>query len=145
MGTGSGFLAEVAREKTQDVLAVDINPEAVAAAQQKGIRALVSNLFEQVSGIFEVIIFNPPYLPYEQDEDAESRLITTGGAEGCEILERFFQNAEAHLAPDGVILFVVSSLTPRVAEIVTNAGFRCTLLEKKKQFFEELQVYRAER
>ena len=63
MGTGSGIQAIGAIEKGAEVLAVDVNKEAVEHCEKKGINALQSDLFENVKGKFDLIIFNPPYLP----------------------------------------------------------------------------------
>src|SRR3989344_2309934 len=90
LGTGSGIQAEIALRHTKNVLAVDINEEAVNYVKNKNIKAKVSDLFSNINEKFDLIIFNPPYLPNENLEDKESRLITTGGKYGYEILERFF-------------------------------------------------------
>jgi len=67
MGTGSGIQAEAALEKTQDVLAADINNEAAEFCKKKGINAVQSDLFENINHKFDLIIFNPPYLPEERE------------------------------------------------------------------------------
>ncbi|MDO8628361.1 MAG: DUF2431 domain-containing protein [Nanoarchaeota archaeon] len=141
VGTGSGIQARTALEHTPDVLAVDINPEAVEHCQRQGIPAKLSDLFTNVSEKFDLIIFNPPYLPEDQHEDAASKQITTGGKKGNELLERFLQQARKHLAPEGKILLIISSLTPAAEKIMDENGYCHTILERQKLFFEELQVY----
>src|SRR3989338_1304496 len=69
MGTGSGVQALAALEKTKDVLAADINPECVEYVKKKGVNALQSDLFSNITEKFDWIIFNPPYLP----EDLRTR------------------------------------------------------------------------
>lgn len=141
MGTGSGILALAALEKTNDVLASDINKEAVEYCKKKEINAIVSDLFKKISGKFDLIIFNPPYLPKDKKEDKESRVATTGGRRGNEILNRFLKSAGEYLTEDGKILIVVSSLTPDIEKLIKKYGFNFRLLEKEKIFFEELKVY----
>lgn len=145
IGTGSGILAEGAlnSKKVKSVLAVDINKEAIKLVKSKGINAKISNLFSKVKGRFDAIIFNPPYLPVDINEDQESRISTTGGKKGYEILERFFKNVKIHLNKNGIILVVFSSLTNKrkVIGIIKKNGFKFKLLEKKKISFEELFVY----
>ncbi len=141
MGTGSCIQAEAALAKTKYVTAVDINKDAVALAKRKGISAVHSDLFEKVKGKYNLIIFNPPYLPEEDGEDAESKLTTTGGKRGNEILERFLKQAKAHLAIEGNILLVVSSQTPDVEKLFSENGYEFRVLEKKNIFFEKLIVY----
>lgn len=141
LGTGSGFLAEVALESTKDVLASDIQEEVVAYVKKKGIHCIQSDLFSNIKGKFNLIIFNPPYLPFEDLEDEESRLITTGGKLGNEVLSKFLKEAHNHLEKDGKILIIVSSLTPHVDKLLKKYKFKLKTLEKMKVFFEELIVY----
>ena len=68
LGTGSGILAETALINTKEVLATDINEEAVKRLKQKGINARFSDLFSHITEKFNLIIFNPPYLPTERNE-----------------------------------------------------------------------------
>lgn len=141
MGTGSGIQAITAKEKTDSVLAVDINSEAVKLVKDKGICAQVSNLFSNVNGKYDLIIFNPPYLPEDDLEDEESKKITTGGKEGYEVLESFLKKAKFFLNPRGKILIVVSSLTGNVESLFKKYDYKFDCLEKKKIFFEELKIY----
>lgn len=134
MGTGSGIQAEAALEETKDVLAVDIDEEAVEEAKRKGVKAKVSDLFENVEGRFDLIVFNPPYLP--DDEEVKDIALDKG-----KIFERFFSKAGNYLKKDGKILIVFSSLSGDVDRIINKNGFRFKCLEKKKLFFEELFVY----
>jgi len=92
---------------------------------------------------FDLIIFNPPYLPRCR-EDPDTAL--DGGKAGFEALQRFFRSARKYLAKDGKIIIVFSSLTkPRkVFEIMGKAGFRYELLDSQHVFFEDLMVYLAE-
>lgn len=142
MGTGSGIQAEAASLNTSDILAVDINPEAVKHVKEKGIQALQSDLFKNVNGKFDCIIFNPPYLPEDELEDNESKTITTGGKEGHEIIEKFLNEAKKHLNKKGIILLVCSSLTGDVEAHFKKQGYKFNKLEEKKLFFEKLKVYK---
>jgi len=140
IGTGSGILAEIALENTKDVLAVDINEEAVEYCKKKGINCVKSDLFSNIKGRFDVIIFNPPYLPKDGDEDDEIRIITTGGEKGYEIIERFIKKSKNHLDRDGIILIVFSTLTGDVESLIKKYGYKFELLEEKSLFFEKLKV-----
>ncbi len=143
LGTGSGIQAETALKFTKNVLAVDINKEAVNSVKKKGIKARVSDLFSNVKGKFDLIILNPPYLPDENLEDNESKRITTGGRYGYEILKRFFSQVNNHLSKNGKILIVFSSLTNKnkINKIIKKNNFKFELLESKKLFFETLYCY----
>ncbi len=141
MGTGSGIQALAAEKKCNNVLAADINPEAIALLRKKGINAIKSDLFENIKGKFDTIIFNPPYLPDDSLEDEESKAITTGGLKGNEIINNFLRDAKSHLNKNGVILIVFSSLTGNVIKLFKKYNYNYELLESKKIFFEELYAY----
>ena len=147
IGTGSGVQAEVALKNTNNVLAVDINKECVNYAKRKNINAEVSDLFSNINEKFDLVIFNPPYLPDEELEDNESKLITTGGTYGYEILERFFSQVNKYLNKNGKILIVFSSLTNKnkINIIIKKNNFKFELLEKQKIFFEILYCYLVEK
>ncbi|MBI2667779.1 methyltransferase [Candidatus Woesearchaeota archaeon] len=140
VGTGSGILAKAALENTKDVLAVDINQEAVEYCRKKGINAIKSDLFENIKGKFDLIVFNPPYLPYDPDEDYETSLITKGGVKGYEIIERFLMDSRNYLNHDGIIIIVFSTLTGDVESIIRKYGYKFEVLEEKPLFFEKLKV-----
>src|SRR3989344_5917150 len=113
MGTGSGIQAKEAAKSpiVREVIAVDINKIAIEKLKSENIRkikAIHSDLFENIEGKFNLIIFNPPYLP--QDEGIADEAIY-GGRKGWEISERFFEQATKHLINNGKILFLFSSLT----------------------------------
>jgi len=141
LGTGSGYLAEIAIKNNCKVLAADINKECVTYCNNKGIKTIQSDLFSNIKDKFDYIIFNPPYLPEDKDEDEESKLITTGGKKGNEIIIKFFNQVKSHLNPNGKILILVSSLTPDIEKIITSNKFKFQKLSSKKLFFEELKVY----
>jgi len=141
MGSGSGIQALAALENTKDVLAVDINPGVVDLLKKKGINAEVSDLFNNVKGKFDLIIFNPPYLPEDKNEPQDSKLATTGGKKGFEIIERFLKQAKKFLGKNGKILIVFSSLTGDILKLFDKYGFKFKKLEEKKLFFETLHIY----
>jgi release factor glutamine methyltransferase len=114
MGTGTGVVAIAAAKKGVRVVGVDINPKAVEVAEMNAGKAgvevefRVSDLFQNVDGKFDLIIFNPPYLPEDEREDSESRINTTDSG----TISQFLKEADKYLEPDGFILILISSLTP---------------------------------
>lgn len=87
LGTGSGFIGLYLAQRGWQVDAVDVSPRAVELARQNalrnglaaegrpgGVRVYQSNLFDQVQGPYDVIAFNPPMRP---DENELSRVITS--------------------------------------------------------------------
>ena len=152
MGTGSGYLAEAAEhlKKVKSVLAVDINDEVINFLRKKKLKRIKlrkSNLFSNVKERFDTIIFNPPYLPFDKREHEDSRLTTTGGKKGYELLERFLLDLNSHLNKNGVALILFSSLTRKnkVDEIIDFIGYEYELLIEERFGLETLYVYRIRR
>jgi release factor glutamine methyltransferase len=148
MGAGSGIQAQTAlKAKAKSVLACDINNESVNYIIKLGIEATQSDLFEKISGCFDLIIFNPPYLPEDKLEDRESSLNTSGGERGDEIILRFLQQAEKHLNPAGIILLLLSSVTPisRIKTLLKHLHLIYSPVSSKRIFFEELLVWKIEK
>jgi len=138
MGTGSGIQALAALEKTKDVLAVDINENAVVHVRKLGVKAKVSDLFSDVKGKFDLIIFNPPYLP---EEKGRGEAALSGGKKGHEVIERFLKEAKRYLEKDGNILLVASSLTGDIEKTSKNLSYKIECLETESFFFERISVY----
>lgn len=148
MGTGSGVQAVAARESgASEVVAVDIDAECVAHVRSLGFEAVKSNLFSRVRGKFDLIVFNPPYLPADAREDAESARITSGGKRGDEVILRFLKKAPEHLLPGGIILLLVSSLTPlgRIEKSLEEERLVKKVVAAEKFFMERLEVWELKR
>ncbi len=144
MGCGTGILSEAAiragipREK---VMAVDIDEEAVSYVKNKGINAKVSDLFSNLGDEkFDLIVFNPPYLPASRYDRAKD---TTGGKYGDETILRFLRQAKKYLSENGKILLLLSSLTPktRIERLLKSQGLKLRKLSEKKLFFETLSIW----
>jgi len=136
MGSGSGILAETASKFNLNVIASDINPEAVAHIKSRGIAVIQSNLFSKIKQKFDIITFNAPYLPLDKDEPKDSQLETTGGKRGDEISLKFLKQAIKHLNKNGKIFLLVSSLTP----LDKINKFNPKIVARKKLWMEELLI-----
>ncbi len=147
MGSGSGIQAKAALSSgAKSVLAADIDEESVKEIKKQKISAIKSDLFKKIKGKFDVIAFNPPYLPEDAREDRASSLATSGGKKGDEIILRFLSNATNHLNEKGIILLVLSSLTPRkkILAFLEKQSMKHSVLSSEKFFFETLEVWKIE-
>ena len=152
MGTGSGLQAREAAhsKRTTKVFAVDIDRKAVAFAKKaanhrhhKKVAWFVGDLFSPFRAkkylhYFDTIIFNPPYLP--QDHKVRD-IALEGGRRGHETIERFLNQVNTYLKPDGIILLVFSSLTPEVQNLLQRNMLVGKELGKTHMFFEDIFVY----
>lgn len=148
MGSGSGIQAETCINLNfKNVIAVDVNNDVVNILIKKGINCVKSNLFNSIKGKFDLIIFNPPYLPEDLREPKDSRLQTTGGKKGYEIINKFLKQCLDHLNSDGSIILLFSSLSnPKIIlKKAKSLGYNFNLLDKRKIPFEELYVYEFKR
>jgi len=134
VGTGSGLIAAELGRVT-GVIATDINPHAVICAKKKGVEVVQSDLFCGIRSTFDLILFNPPYLPTQPEERIDDWLeyALNGGENGRVVIERFAEHVGCVLAPGGRILLLISSLTglPEVRNLFFRSGFKSEILVKK--------------
>ena len=160
VGTGCGIQAVLASKSADYVLGIDINEKAVELAERnaksngcKNCEFKKSDLFENI-GVgknknvkFDVIIFNPPYLPTNEEDKIKGELnkALSGGKDGREVIDRFIKEVKKYLNKGGKILMVDSSLdtTKKTIDMLEEKGFKVRILETKKMFFEELSVIEA--
>lgn len=149
MGAGSGFVALHAAKEGATVTAVDINPHAVDCVRRNALKndlkveVVRSDLFESVPGIFDTIVFNPPYLPEEDRTTAWVEHAWSGGKEGSEVAVRFLEEAWRHLAPNGTIYMILSSIGGIMTVLKTaKPRYAAELLDERKMFFESVFAYR---
>jgi release factor glutamine methyltransferase len=143
VGTGSGLIAaELAR--VTGVIATDINPHAVLCARKKGVAVVQNDLFYGIRSSFDVILFNPPYLPTQPEERIDDWLeyALDGGLNGRVVIERFSEQVARVLAPGGRILLLISSLTglPEVRDLFFRAGLVSEIIQRKNVEDETLYV-----
>jgi release factor glutamine methyltransferase len=148
IGTGSGIVSLFVRD-IADVVATDINPSAVRNARLNGIQVVRTDLFDGICARFDLVIFNPPYLPTSDDERLNGWLNRAfdGGPTGRAEIERFLMNVDDILAPGGRVLLVISSLTgiDETKKLFEVHGFSVDIISSKKVSFENLVVLRCSR
>jgi len=145
IGTGSALIAaELAGDA--GVVATDINPHAALCAREKGIDVVQSDLFSGIRSTFDLILFNPPYLPTLPEDRIDDWLefALDGGRNGRDVIGRFAEDVARVLAPGGRILLLISSLTglPEVRDIFFTRSFASEIVLKKKVEDETLYVIR---
>lgn len=152
IGAGTGLITLVAAQKSRKVVATDINKHAVEctlkniiANRTYNVELREGNLFEPVkSEKFDLILFNTPYLPTEEDEklDDELNAAFDGGLEGRETIDKFLEEVKDYLNEEGRVQLVQSSLSDNEKTIkkLEEMGFDACVTASEKCFFEEIVV-----
>lgn len=148
VGAGTGIVSMFLSDRA-DVVATDISPVACMNARANGVQVVRTDLFAGVRGPFDVVIFNPPYLPTAEEERLHSWLDRAfdGGPTGREVLRRFVEGVGSILPPCGRVLTVISSLTDidECVSLFEQCGFSVRRARSEKAFFEQLVVLRCVR
>ena len=160
MGCGSGALSIILAEKASHIIALDINPSAVKNTK---LNALINGLSYKIDVIcgdlfhpirygylFDLIVFNPPYLPedeYDQILSLQDRLAWSGGISGRETIDAFINLLNSFMRNNGVLLMIQSSLSDYELTVkrLKNLNFKVKVIAIKNFFFERLCVIRAEK
>lgn len=119
IGTGTGVLAILAAQMgAYSVSASDINPNALECAQNNirisGLGNIIieiihSNLFNDISDTYDVIIFNAPWVKGTPKNLYEIAIYD----DDYTIINRFMEQAPKHLNADGVILLQYSDISQK--------------------------------
>lgn len=139
LGTGTGAIAIALAHERPDCLvdAVDISPEAVHLAQRncerhgvKNLRILQSSWFSNVSGRYDLIVSNPPYIdqndPHLQRGDVrfEPTTALVSDDQGLYDITLIVASARAHLYDEGRLIIEHGwQQASAVRAIFTEYGF----------------------
>ena len=126
IGTGTGAIAlSLAKaQSTWHVLASDISPDALALAQQNATKNAIANVgftrsdvFSNVSGNYDIIVSNPPYIAdFEKVDlaknvlDYEPHLALFAEDNGLAIYQKIAENAQSYLTDKGKIYLEIGHL-----------------------------------
>lgn len=144
MGCGTGIISLHCARAGAEVTAVDVNKRAVECTRSNAernrlpLKVIHSHLFDRVSGQFDLIIFNPPYLPVSEEGLLEASW--SGGEEGTEVLKEFLDNIGDYMEENGRAIILLSSKMDQARVDEMLSPFHTELLDSKRLFFEELEV-----
>jgi release factor glutamine methyltransferase len=140
IGTGSGAIAlALACELPEAIfVATDISAAALDCARRNACRLgleekiefLSGNLFEPVTGIFDLIVSNPPYIAEDEYEklpkgvkDYEPQQALLAGKTGLDFYEKLSAGAHKYLAKNGWLLLEIGAKQEQtVQRIMETAG-----------------------
>ena len=139
IGAGSGIhllTAEKLGVKKENLFSSDIDENSVNHCNSLGYNCIKSDLFENINKKYNLLIFNPPYLPEDSKEPVDSKATTTGGKKGDEIILKFLKQAKEYLSENGKIFLLASSLTPKID--FEKLGYKSKELGCERLFYEQL-------
>lgn len=140
MCTGSGCILLSLLRYSNDCAGsgCDISEEALQVAKKNaealGVEAkfFQSDLFEKVSGKFEIIVSNPPYIPsgeignlMEEVREHDPILALDGGEDGLDFYRELTKKAGEYLCPGGMLFFEIGcDQAAAVSGYLEQAGYR---------------------
>lgn len=137
MGTGSGSNAILAASRAPDVLAVDISPTAVECARDNAeangvshhVEVRRSDVFDDVDGSFDLVIFDPPFRWFAPRDQLEATITD----ENYRALTRFMREVPKRLRPGGRVLltFGTSGDLDYLLSLVDASGLHCQVLDER--------------
>jgi release factor glutamine methyltransferase len=140
--TGSGAVAVSLKHERPGltVSASDISPQALDLARANARRLLgragavdfiQSGLFDGISGLFDLIVSNPPYVPSALLETLapevrrEPRIALDGGSDGLDLIRPIIAGAPEHLRPGGLLLLEADpGQMPAITALFTQGGYK---------------------
>lgn len=163
IGCGSGcvvtYLSQLLRSLLPNMappllFATDINIRAAQVATRTALRNGVSldvvctDLTEAVhsrlTGIVDIIVFNPPYVPSPQCEVGSRGIEATwaGGIDGREVIDRTLPLIKELLSPIGVfyLVVVIENKPKELAEAAARIGLSCQRVAARNARMEKLSV-----
>jgi release factor glutamine methyltransferase len=135
-GTGCIALTLAAEMPDLDITASDVSPDAEkwfrrnSASLPAEVRFVRSDLFSGISGRFDMIVSNPPYLTDRETETRleagwkEPSLALAGGPDGLDILTKIVMLSRDYLNDPGYLLLEADPRQmERISEIMSGSGF----------------------
>ncbi len=137
--SGSGAIGlTIALDKKCHVTLADISSEALALSKQTAsklkakVKFVRSDMFGSISGKYDVIVSNPPYIPTDviatlddKVNKYEPHLALDGGVDGLDYYRTIANSAKQYLDVGGtVVLEIGYNQAKDVVEIFTNCGYK---------------------
>ena len=159
--TGSGAIAIIISKKLKEkniefeMTASDISNGALKVAMTNAekivsdtkIRFVLSNLFDEINGKFDMIISNPPYVKSDDigklslDVQNEPHIALDGGNDGLEFYKRISKQVDNYLSDNGYLVLEIGyDQGKEVCELFDDSNFykdlnnndRCVIYQKDR-------------
>ena len=159
IGTGTGIISLYLAKKGLDGICSDINPLSAELVKKNYLTnhpKLSGNLEIRLGDMFDVlnldekfdlVVFNPPYLPTKPEEYVGGSgwfdRAVSGGKDGLSVTNRFIEQVGSYLKKDGRAYFVFSSLSDekKLHSILEKNNLKYEIVGKNSFDDETLFVY----
>ena len=159
MCTGSGCIAITISDMCDNVsvIASDISKEALEVAKennqlnQTDVTFVESDLFENVEGLFDVIVSNPPYIRTDEIENLQEEvklhdphLALDGGESGLDFYRRIIKDSKDHLKTNGMIFFEIGfDQAEEVSKILKENDYHDIVVKKDLSGLDRVVIARS--
>jgi release factor glutamine methyltransferase len=145
IGFGSGAALASAAGRFRLAVGTDVVAlEEARLATRAGVQLVLADMATCFrDGVFDVVFFNPPYLPSETIEDRA----VDGGPTGVEVPVSFLMEGLRVVREEGVIVALLST-EGDVGSFLARCrslGLRVEPIAEKRLFYETLSVFRIQR
>lgn len=147
IGTGTGILAcTIAKYTLSKSTALDVSDNALKLAEEniknldlsEKVKTLKSNLFENVSEKYDLIVSNPPYIPLSEKATIQKEVtfdpdlaLYTKDEKGLEFYEKISKNAKNYLNKNGYLLFEMGlGQSEDIKQTLEQEGYKNIQIEK---------------
>ncbi|MDR1699625.1 MAG: peptide chain release factor N(5)-glutamine methyltransferase [Lachnoclostridium sp.] len=137
--TGSGCIgiSIAVLGESAEVDCSDISEEALHLAKENAennqvkVRVIKSDLFRDITGKYDIIVSNPPYIRTDdinglmpEVRDHEPKMALDGGEDGCFFYRQIISEASSFLNPEGLLVFEIGcEQAEYVSEYMKKSGY----------------------
>jgi len=152
VGCGCGLLSLYLAKHIKHATGIDINGKAVELSEKnarlnkmENVNFFVSDMFSGIKKTFDIILFNPPYIPATERPLQKIDLSYHGGRDGRFLTLRFLKAFPDYLKKGGRAYLLQSSLSgiKDTLGFLEKKGYRVKILSEKNLFLEKLVVLKV--
>lgn len=146
LGTGSGAIAIALKKEIDSIVdAIDISDGALAVAKDNAlnnnvdINFFVSDMFDKVTGSYDVIVSNPPYIAMTEEIDDivrnnEPAIALFANDNGLEFYEKILSQASNYINDRALIAFEIGRYQGEAVSLIAKKYFPFARISVEKDY-----------
>lgn len=138
IGTGSGAIALSLKQQRPmwQITASDLSSDALDVAEGNAVQNKLdvtfvqSDVFENITGRYDIIVSNPPYIAYDDKDEvglnvlsSEPHLALFADEDGYQIYRRIMEDVSSYLTPKGKLYFEIGYKQGEIMKQLTQTYF----------------------